>query len=86
MDFYTGCDTSDVIRHHCVAVKNKKCFSIAQFFLDSLSLRDNVGKFGCTCILSRDELNCIIHYLAIMSCIFYFYYLTYFMYNLTINK
>ena len=43
---------------------NEKHSSTAQLLRDSVILRDIVGRFGCSYILYRDELNIIVHYLA----------------------
>ena len=43
----------------------------AQFMRDSTLLRDTADKnFGCYAILSRDELNCIVNYLATFISLF----------------
>ena len=38
--------------------------SIARFMRKSISLRDMVGRYGNLSLLSEDELNCIVNYLA----------------------
>jgi len=38
--------------------------SIARFMRESISLRDMVGRYGNFSLLSKDELNCIVNYMA----------------------
>jgi len=38
--------------------------SIARFMHKSISLRDMVGRYGNLSLLSKDERNCIVDYLA----------------------
>ena len=62
--FYKGhIDVSDRIRRHCVTNGDEKRSSTAHFLRDSVIPRDIVGRFACSCILSRDELNSVIQYL-----------------------
>jgi len=50
----------------CVTVRDEERFSVAQFLQHSVIIRDIVGRFGHTCMLTRDELTCIVHHLATM--------------------
>ena len=56
-------------------LREEKLSSTAQFLRDSVILRDSVGTFGCLCILSRDELNYIVH---LLLCIFFYFTFLYF--------
>jgi len=53
-----------IIRHHCLSVTDKNHFYVAQFMRESISKRDTVGCHGCSNLLSRSEISCIIQYLA----------------------
>jgi len=66
-DFYNASvSVNDIVRRHCVTVRDEERFSVAQFLQDSVIMRDIAGRFGHSCILTRDELNCIVHHLATM--------------------
>jgi len=56
-----------VIRHHCLSVTDNNHFYVAQFMRKSIFMRDTVGRHGCSNLLSRSEISCIIlvgYYLA----------------------
>jgi len=53
-----------VIRHHCLSVTDNNHFYVAQFMRESIVMRDAVGRHGCSNLLSRSEISCIIQYLA----------------------
>ena len=66
-DFYNASvSVNDIVKRHCVTVRDEERFSVAQFLQDSVIMRDIAGRFGHSCILTRDELNCIVHHLATM--------------------
>ena len=63
--FLNGCVNVDsIVRRYCSLLINYKRFAVAQFLRDSILLRDTVGKnSGCyTC--TRNEISCIVNYLA----------------------
>jgi len=50
---------------YCSLMRDDKRFGVAQFMRDSILMRDAADKnSGCYTVLSRDELNCIVNYLA----------------------
>ena len=53
-----------MVKKHCFNMRDDNCLSIARFMHESISLRDMVGRYGNLSLLSKDELNCIINYLA----------------------
>jgi len=53
-----------VIRHHSLSVTDNNHFYVAQFMRESIFTRDTVGRRGCSNLLSRSEISCIIQYLA----------------------
>ena len=53
-----------VIRHHSLSVTDNNHFYVAQFMRESIVTRDTVGRRGCSNLLSRSEISCIIQYLA----------------------
>ena len=53
-----------VIRHHCLLVTDNNHFYVAQFMREAIVMRDAVGRHGCSNLLSRSEISCIIQYLA----------------------
>jgi len=60
-----GCVNADnIIRQHCFS--REFHFGVAQFMRDSITLRDCVYKYGFFAVLSRDEISCIVDYLATM--------------------
>ena len=67
-------------------LREEKLSSTAQFLRDSVILRDSVGTFGCLCILSRDELNYIVHSLLRIFSFLLFFLFLYFVYSVIINK
>ena len=66
-DFYNASvSVNDIVRHYYVRVRDEERFSVAQLLQDSVIMRDIVGRFGHSCILTRHDLNFIVHHLAIM--------------------
>jgi len=53
-----------VMRHHCLSVTDNNHFYVAQFMRESVAMRDAVGRRGCSNLLSRSEISCIVQYLA----------------------
>ena len=51
-----------IIRHHCLSVTDNNHFYVAQFMRESIVM--TVGRHGCSNLLSRSEISCIIQYLA----------------------
>ena len=49
---------------NCFNMRDDNRLSIARFMHKSISLRDMVGRYGNLSLLSKDELNCIVNYLA----------------------
>jgi len=63
--FFNGCiNVNHVIRQHCLLDRDDQRVSTVQFLHESLSLRDNVGRYGCLMVLYRTEISCIVSYLA----------------------
>ena len=56
-----------VIRHHSLSVTDNNHFYVAQFMRESIVTRDTVGRHGCSNLLSRSEISCIIQYLALAT-------------------
>ena len=53
------------LKKHCFNMQDNNRLSIARFMHESISLRDMVGRYGnLLSLLSEDELNCIVNYLA----------------------
>ena len=46
-------------------MRDNNRLSIARFMHESISLRDMVGRCGILSLLSKDELDCNVNYLAI---------------------
>jgi len=64
---FNGCVNADnVIRQHCFSLRDELRFGVAQFMRDSITLRDSVDKYGFFSVLSRNEITCIVDYLATM--------------------
>jgi len=67
-----------MVKKHCFNMRDDNRLSIARFMHESISLRDMVepyllkisihalmvGRYGNWSLLSKDELNCIVNYLA----------------------
>jgi len=53
-----------VFRHHCLSVTDNNHFYVAQFMRESIVMRDAAGRHGCSNLLSRSEISCIMQYLA----------------------
>ena len=53
-----------VIKHQCLSVTDNNHFYVAQFMRESIVMRDAVGRRGCSNLLFRSEICCIIQYLA----------------------
>ena len=53
-----------MVKKHCFNMRDDNRVSIARFMHESISLRDMVGRYGNLSLLSEDELNCIVNYLA----------------------
>jgi len=52
-------------------MRDDERFRVAQFMRDSISLRDTADRnSGCCAMLSRNELGCIVDYLATMYFLF----------------
>ena len=67
MDLFDGCVNADnVIRQHCFSLRDEFYFGVAQFMRDLITVRDCVDKYGFFSVLSRDEISCIVDYLATM--------------------
>jgi len=49
-----------MVKKHCFNMQDL----IARFMHESISLRDMVGRYGNLSLLSEDELNCTVNYLA----------------------
>jgi len=52
------------VKKHCFNTRDDNRLSIARFMYESISLRDMVGRYGNLSLLSKDELHCIVNYLA----------------------
>jgi len=64
---FDGCISIDnIIRQHCFSLRDEFRSGVAQFLRESITLRDCVGKYGFSSVLSKDEISCIIDYLANM--------------------
>ena len=61
-----GLHAHNVIREHCFSLRDELRFGVAQFIRDSITLRDSVDKYGFFSVLSRNEISCIVDYLATM--------------------
>ena len=48
------------------SLRDELRFGVAQFMRDSITLRDSVDKYGFFSVLSRNEISCIVDYLATM--------------------
>jgi len=61
----SGCVNVDsIVRRHCSLLINDRRFAVAQFLRDSILLRDTVGKnVGCY-TFTRNDISCIVNYLA----------------------
>jgi len=65
--FFHGCVNADnVIRQYCFSLRDELRFGVAQFMRDSITLRDSVDKYVFYSVLSRNEISCIVDYLATM--------------------
>jgi len=65
---FKGCVNVDsMVRKYCSLMRDDKRFGVAQFMRDSISLRDTADRnSSCCAMLSRNELGCIVDYLATM--------------------
>jgi len=59
-------NADNVIRQHCFSLRDECRFGVAKFMRDSITLRDCVDKYGFFSVLSRNEVSCIVDYLATM--------------------
>ena len=65
--FFKGCvnvDSRPIVRRYCSLLINDKRFAVAQFLRDSILLRDTVGKNSGCYTFTRNEVSCIVNYLA----------------------
>jgi len=70
-----GCVNADsIVRKYCSLMRDDKRCGVTQFMRDSILLRDTADKnSGCYAVLSRDEFNCIVDYLATMYCFLFLF-------------
>jgi len=75
-----------MIRHHPFSYRDERIY-MAPFLRESLSLRDNAGRYRCSIKLTRSEISCILSYLAncfLISLIAFI--ILYYTYDAIINK
>ena len=63
--FYDGCGNINcIIKRHCAISMDNMRYGVAQFLYDSIILRDTPSRYGRSFLLTSDEINCIVNYLA----------------------